>query len=59
MAKKKNQMNEDSRKIAEKDFEPSYYNEESQFEKGLAETHEQVSDDYSEGTIDRKEGKED
>lgn len=52
-------MNEDSRKIAEKDFEPSYYNEESQFEKGLAETHEQVSDDYSEGTIDRKEGKED
>lgn len=34
-------------------FEPSDYKGSTQLEKGLAETHEQVSDDYFEGTIDQ------
>ncbi|GGB31607.1 DUF4025 domain-containing protein [Virgibacillus dakarensis] len=54
----KNQKNkvdlEDSRKIAEKNYHPSFYQGKNQFEQGLAETHEQVSDDYAEGTIDQK-----
>ncbi|SER32754.1 Protein of unknown function [Gracilibacillus ureilyticus] len=40
-------------RVAEKNYEPSDYNGNSQIEKGLAETHEQVSDDYFEGTIDQ------
>lgn len=60
MPKKNNQTNkENSRKVAEKNYEPSDYEGETQLEKGLAETHEQVSDDYNEGTIDRTFGKED
>lgn len=47
----------DSSQIAGKTFEPSDYNGKSQLEKGLAETHEQVSDDYYEGTIDQELGK--
>ncbi|RYG71444.1 DUF4025 domain-containing protein [Lentibacillus lipolyticus] len=55
MPKKPNSVSsEDSRKVAERDYEPSNYQGNTQFEKGMAETHEQVSDDYKEGTIDRK-----
>lgn len=45
---------EDSKKIAEKNYDPSFYQGKTQFEQGLAETHEQVSDGYVEGTIDQK-----
>lgn len=55
MPKKQNKVDpEDSRKVAEKNYEPSNYKGTTQFEKGLAETHEQASDDYFEGTIDQK-----
>ncbi|TFB21382.1 DUF4025 domain-containing protein [Filobacillus milosensis] len=57
--KKKNSEQEDSNKIAEKGFEASDYEGNTQLEQGLAETHEQVSDVLHEGTIDRKHGKED
>ncbi|MPQ25065.1 YozQ family protein [Bacillus paralicheniformis] len=43
----------DSTDVAGKYFDPSDYEGATQLEKGLAETHEQVSDDYFEGTIDQ------
>lgn len=43
-----------SSEIAGKTFEPSDYNSKSQLEMGLAQTHEQASDDYYEGTIDQE-----
>ncbi|MCM2584172.1 YozQ family protein [Bacillus stercoris] len=43
----------DTTGVAGKSFEPSDYKGTTQLEKGLAETHEQVSDDYFEGTIDQ------
>jgi hypothetical protein len=43
-----------SSKIAGKTFEPSDYNSENQLEMGLAQTHEQASDGYYEGTIDQE-----
>ncbi|WP_077325258.1 YozQ family protein [Virgibacillus siamensis] len=53
--KRKNRIDKkDSSKIAEHNYDSSYYQGKDQFEKGLAETHEQVSDDYKEGTIDQK-----
>ncbi|MEC3607197.1 YozQ family protein [Bacillus glycinifermentans] len=39
--------------VAGKYFDTSDYKGTTQLEKGLAETHEQVSDDYFEGTIDQ------
>lgn len=55
MPKKQNKVNQkDSNKIAENNYDPSNYQGKTQFEKGLAETHEQASDDYFEGTIDQK-----
>nr|WP_207203503.1 YozQ family protein [Bacillus halotolerans] len=39
--------------VAGRYFEPSDYKGTTQLEQGLAETHEQVSDDYFEGTIDQ------
>lgn len=55
MSKKQRKVNkEDSRNIAERNYEPENYLGNTQFDKGMAETHEQVSDDYHEGTIDRK-----
>ncbi|WP_010530328.1 YozQ family protein [Lentibacillus jeotgali] len=55
MPKKRNKVNpEDSRNVAERGYEPDNYLGNTQFDKGMAETHEQVSDDYKEGTIDRK-----
>jgi len=44
----------DSTQIAGRYFNPSDYDGNTQLEKGLAETHEQVSDDYFEGTIDQE-----
>ncbi|MFC4402273.1 YozQ family protein [Gracilibacillus xinjiangensis] len=41
-------------RVAEKNYEPSDYKGKTQLERGLAETHEQVSDDYFEGTIDQE-----
>ncbi|MCY8668937.1 YozQ family protein [Bacillus haynesii] len=43
----------DTTDVAGKYFDPSDYEGTTQLEKGLAETHEQVSDDYFEGTIDQ------
>ncbi|MGG0773698.1 YozQ family protein [Bacillus rugosus] len=43
----------DTTDVAGKYFDPSDYKGSTQLEKGLAETHEQVSDDYFEGTIDQ------
>lgn len=51
MVKKKSAQ---STEMAGKQFDVSYYEGETQMEKGLAETHEQVSDDYYEGTIDQQ-----
>jgi hypothetical protein len=51
MVKKKTTQ---SSEIAGKQFDVSNYEGETQLEKGLAETHEQVSDDYYEGTIDQQ-----
>ncbi len=57
MSHKKKKQEEN--KVAEKNYEPSDYEGETQIEQGLAETHEQVSDGYHEGTIDRAQGRED
>lgn len=43
-----------SDEVAEKMYESSYYKSHSVTEKGLAITHEQVSDVYMEGTNDGK-----
>lgn len=42
-----------SRSIAENNYQSSYYKGSSEIEKGLAETHEQVSDQFTAGTIDQ------
>ena len=49
----KENMN-DSTDVAGKNFYPPGFEGAPPLEKGLAETHEQVSDDYFEGTIDQK-----
>lgn len=41
-----------SNEIAEKNYEANYYDSNDALEAGLAMTHEQVSDMYTEGTID-------
>ncbi|WP_163536389.1 YozQ family protein [Gracilibacillus sp. YIM 98692] len=51
---KSNRKLKDSEKVAEKMYDVEDYNSQDQTEKGLAITHEQVSDDYMEGTIDGK-----
>lgn len=43
--------------VAEKTFQHSDYFEEEQLSSGMAITHEQVSDTYMEGTIDRRVSK--
>ncbi|GAA4726953.1 YozQ family protein [Brevibacillus fulvus] len=40
--------------IADKTYQPTDYKGSTFVEKGLAKTHEQVSDDYMEGTNDGK-----
>lgn len=47
-----NKTNNKSEKIAEKSYEPADYGSNDETDKGLAMTHEQVSDAYMEGTID-------
>ncbi|SDM52876.1 Protein of unknown function [Fictibacillus solisalsi] len=51
MEQKKNPKSK-SEEVAEKNYEPSDYSSQSETDQGLALTHEQVSDDYMEGTID-------
>jgi hypothetical protein len=41
-----------SNELAEKNYEVSDYKSNSELAKGLAATHEQVSDTYVEGTVD-------
>ncbi|MFN7250109.1 MAG: YozQ family protein [Anaerobacillus sp.] len=48
----KRDENNSSNEIAEKSFDPSDYCSKNEVEKGLAITHEQVSDTYTEGTIE-------
>nr|WP_026696081.1 YozQ family protein [Peribacillus kribbensis] len=47
-----------SAEIAGRIFHSSDYDETTQLEKGLAETHEQIGDDYFEGTADKLLGAE-
>ncbi|MDQ0254629.1 hypothetical protein J2S74_002008 [Evansella vedderi] len=46
--------NNDADKIAEKSYEVEGYKSNDDTEHGLAMTHEQVSDAYTEGTIDAR-----
>ncbi|WP_249872270.1 YozQ family protein [Oceanobacillus saliphilus] len=43
--------------VADKTYQYSDYYSNDQLSKGMAESHEQVSDAYMEGTVDRFEGK--
>ncbi|KAF1680017.1 YozQ family protein [Bacillus mexicanus] len=52
-AKTESHNRSDTTDVAGRYFDPSDYKGTTQLEKGLAETHEQVSDDYFEGTIDQ------
>ncbi|QTN00258.1 DUF4025 domain-containing protein [Sediminibacillus dalangtanensis] len=52
MANNRKAMNKNAEKVAEKMYDPSDYQKNDQLSKGMAVTHEQVSDDYTEGTID-------
>ncbi|WP_164217441.1 YozQ family protein [Virgibacillus sp. YIM 98842] len=45
---------ENSSKIADKTYDVSDYESNESVDKGMAITHEQVSDNYMEGTIDGK-----
>lgn len=54
MDNNQNNINKDEIKVAEQNYDVSGYESSDQVEKGIATTHEQVSDDYMEGTIDGK-----
>lgn len=45
-------INNTSREVAENSYDPSDYKSSKEIDKGLAITHEQVSDTYMEGTVD-------
>ncbi|MFB4164510.1 YozQ family protein [Alteribacillus sp. JSM 102045] len=47
-----NKNRQQSMKNADKTYDPSDYSSSEPDSKGLASTHEQVSDTYTEGTID-------
>ncbi|MGC5327625.1 YozQ family protein [Brevibacillus sp. SYSU BS000544] len=47
-------LQESAKKLADKTYEPADYQSNDEVSKGLATTHEQVSDDYMEGTNDGK-----
>lgn len=49
----KNIPQQENQKIAGRHFEPSDYKGKTQLEQGLSITHEQVGDDYMEGTVDQ------
>ncbi|SFC79046.1 Protein of unknown function [Bacillus sp. OV322] len=57
---KDNKKQNSTSEIAGKHFKVEDYKKDDQLSSGLAETHEQVSDDYMAGTIDQeaKRGKE-
>lgn len=48
------EIKESTKKVAEKKYDVSDYDRTDQLSKGMAITHEQVSDGYVEGTIDGK-----
>ncbi|WP_067727768.1 YozQ family protein [Oceanobacillus damuensis] len=50
-------VNEKAKTVADKTYQYSDYYSNDQLSRGMAESHEQVSDTYMEGTIDRMEGK--
>ncbi|WP_147534874.1 YozQ family protein [Bacillus marasmi] len=50
----KNNMSKDSSKVAGRNYDVSDYQKTDQLSKGLATTHEQVSDTYIEGEIKPK-----
>ncbi|MCT8138170.1 YozQ family protein [Anaerobacillus sp. CMMVII] len=52
MGKKNKTTNSSSNQVAENSYDPSDYQSNNEVDKGLAFTHEQVSDTYMEGTID-------
>lgn len=52
MKKTNKGIENNSAKVAEKSYEPADYSSTDEIDKGLAITHEQVSDTYMEGTID-------
>ncbi|QXE02366.1 YozQ family protein [Terribacillus sp. DMT04] len=52
MAKSKKRAQENANKVAEKQYDPSDYGATSEIDQGTAVTHEQVTDTYTEGTID-------
>ncbi|MFC3041044.1 YozQ family protein [Virgibacillus xinjiangensis] len=54
MGNKEKVNNKDAGKVAEKIYAPDDYHSADDLSKGMAVTHEQVSDDYMEGTIDGK-----
>lgn len=54
MDKNNNESIENAEKVAEKMYDVSDYKSNDSVDKGIAITHEQVSDDYMEGTIDAK-----
>ncbi|WP_174731252.1 YozQ family protein [Mesobacillus harenae] len=53
MDNKKEIPQKENLKIAGRNYETSDYKGESQLEQGLATTHEQAGDDYTEGTVDQ------
>ncbi|WP_087973929.1 YozQ family protein [Oceanobacillus rekensis] len=52
-------IDEKAKTVADKTYQYSDYYSNDQLSKGMAISHEQVSDTYMEGTIDRMEGKND
>ncbi|UJL46407.1 YozQ family protein [Virgibacillus sp. NKC19-16] len=54
MDKKEHVIKENAREVANKTYQRSDYEQNDQLSKGMAITHEQVSDGYTEGTIDGK-----
>jgi len=52
MANQKRDWTNKSGEVAEKEYEPAGYTSASPVEQGLAITHEQVTDAYTEGTPD-------
>ncbi|MRX73216.1 DUF4025 domain-containing protein [Bacillus lacus] len=54
MDKKQEAANNENLLIAGRTFDPSDYEGKSQVSSGLSLTHEQVNDDYYEGTVDQE-----
>ncbi|MFC4557203.1 YozQ family protein [Virgibacillus kekensis] len=54
MDKHKRETIESAKKVGDKTFDTNDYNSSDQTDQGTAITHEQATDDYTEGTIDGK-----